>query len=199
VYSVLAVLLGLGFAYAVLRPGVIRDAGQMNAVRTDGLYGAFALVAGAVAVQWVWRRKRALATVVATAASGTVLLLTLAHAQDEIARPGTRDLAATFQSLAAPGDRVYHYGEYFHDFSFYAQSEVGLVGAVGELEVAIDPAARRSGRFIDKAQFLREWTAGGRVWAVARKTKAGELFADPSFRYYLLDQSRSHTLFSNQP
>jgi len=150
-------------------------------------------------VHWLWRRKHALVTVLAMAGSITVLLLALAHAQDEIARPGTRDLAYYFQTHAKPGDRVYHYGEYFHDFSFYARSEVGLVGNVGELEVAIDPAARASGRFVDDAEFRRQWTGAQRIWAVARKSETTALFADPAFRYYLLDESRSHYLFSNQP
>ncbi len=199
IYSTVSAFLGLGIVYAVMRPGIIRHAAQMEALRADGLYSAFALLAGAGAVHWLWRRKNALATVLAMAGSITVLLLALAHAQDEIARPGTRDLASYFQAHARPGDRVYHYGEYFHDFSFYARSEVGLVGNIGELEVAIDPAARASGRFIDEAEFRRQWTGAQRIWAVARKSETTALFADPAFRYYLLDESRSHYLFSNQP
>jgi len=199
IYSIFAAILGLGIAYAVIRPGIIRHAAQMEALRADGVYSAFALVIGALAVHWLWRRKSALAAVMAMAASVTVLLLALAHAQDEIARPGTRDLAQIYKSRSKPGDRIYHYSEYFHDFSFYAQCEVGLVGSPGELEVAIDPAARASGRFVDDAGFRRQWNEPGRVWAVARKVETVKLFADPSFRYYLLDESRSHYLFSNQP
>jgi 4-amino-4-deoxy-L-arabinose transferase-like glycosyltransferase len=199
IFSTFAGILGLGIAYAVLRPGIIRHAAQMVALRADGLYSAFALVAGAFAVHWVWRRKNARATVLAMAASVTVLLLALAHAQDKIARPGTRELAYIYKSHAQPGDRVYHYGEYFHDFSFYAQCEVGLVGDVGELEVRIDPPAQASGRFIDETEFRRQWTGPIRIWAVARKEQTAQLFADPSFRYYLLDETRSHYLFSNQP
>lgn len=199
IYSAASGVLGLGVAYAVLRPGLIRHAAQMEALRADGLYSAFALIAGAVAVHWLWRRKNALATVMAMAASVTVLLLALAHAQDEIARPGTRDLAAYFKAHGGAGDRVYHYAEYFHDFSFYAQREVGLVGDPGELELAIDPAARASGRFIDAAEFRRQWAGPGRIWVVARLDVAAKLFADPAFRYYLREDSRSHCLFSNQP
>jgi 4-amino-4-deoxy-L-arabinose transferase-like glycosyltransferase len=199
IFSAFSAILGLGIAYAVLRPGIIRRAAQMEALRADGLYSAFALIAGALAVHWLWRRKNALATVGAMAASITVLLLALAHAQDEIARPGTRDLAEYYHGHARPGDVVYHYNEYFHDFSFYARSEVGLVGDPGELELAIDPAARASGRFIDQAEFRRQWTGPRRIWVVARKEEAAKLFADPAFRYYLLDESRSHYLFINQP
>ena len=198
IFSSVAVILGLGIAYAVIHPGIIRHAAHMEALRADGLYSAFALITGAFAVHWLWRRKNALATVLAMATSVTILLLALAHAQDEIARPGTRDLATFFKTKVKPGDRVYHYAEYFHDFSFYARCEVGVVGNVGELEVGIDPAARASGRFIDEAEFRQQWTGAGRIWAVARKAETASLFADPSFRYYLLDESRSHYLFSNQ-
>ena len=199
VFSVVTVALGLSLAYAMLRPGIIRNAAQLEALRADGLYSAFALIVGACAVHWLWRRKHALAVVLAMAGSVTVLLLSLADSQDKIARPGTRDLAYIYKTHGKPGDRVYHLGEYFHDFSFYARCEVGLVGNPGELELPIDPAARASGRFIDETEFRRQWTEPGRIWAVARKSETVKLFADPSFRYYLLDESRSHYLFSNQP
>ena len=199
VFSIFSTLFGLGLAYAVLRPGIIRHAAQMEALRADGLYSAFALIVGAWLAHWFWRRKHALAVIVTMAVSVTVLLLSLADSQDKIAKPGTRELASAFKTRAQPGDRVYHYGEYFHDFSFYAQAEVGLVGDVGELEVAIDPAARASGRFIDAAGFRRQWEAPGRSWVVLRKEVATGLFADPSFHYYLLAETRSHYLFSNHP
>lgn len=199
IFSVFAAVLGLGLAYAVLRPGIIRHPEQMAALRVDGLTCAVGLVAGVFVVQWLWRRKNSLATVLAMAATATVLLFTLAHAQDAISRPGTRTLAAGFENKAQPGETIYHYAEYFHDFSFYAKREVGVVDNMGELGIAIDPAARASGRFIKDAEFRRQWAEGGRIWAVARKKDTTKLFADPSFRYYLLGESRSHYLFSNQP
>lgn len=199
IYSGLSALLGLGIAYAVLRPGIIRNAAQMEALRADGLYSAFALIAGAGVVHKFWRRRNTFAMAATMAVSSTVLLLALAHAQDKIARPGTRDLAYYYNDHGKPADLVIHYGEYFHDFSFYARREVGLVGDAGELEVAIDPAARASGRFMDEAEFRRRWPGAQRIWVVARKETAASLFADPAFRYYLLDESRTHYLFSNQP
>lgn len=199
VFSLASSLLGLGCAYAVLRPGIIRHAAQMHALRPDGLYSAAALIAGAFIVPWLWRKHAALAPVMAMAVSVSVLLMALAHAQDEIARPGTRELAEKLTTIIKPGDKIYHYGEYFHDFSFYAAREVGVVGDTGELELRIDPAARGSGRFIDEAEFRRQWSGTGRVWAAARIEKANELFADPSFHYYLLKDTQSHYLISNQP
>ena len=194
-----AAVLGVGIAYAVLRPGIIRHAAQMQAVRADGLYSAFALLAGAFAAHWFWKKRHAFAVVLTMAASVSVLLLALAHAQDEIARPGTRDLALVVQSRAQPADRIYHYHEFFHDFTFYAQRTVGTIGDAGELELAIDPAARASGRFIDDAEFRRQWSGSTRLWIVARQDDVTALFADPSFHYHLLGESRSHYLFSNQP
>ena len=199
VFSIASTLFGVGLAYAVLRPGIIRHAAQMEALRADGLYSAFALIAGAWLAHWFWRRKNVLAVFVTMAASVTVLLLSLADSQDKIAKPGTRELAYAFKARAQPGERVFHYGEYFHDFSFYAQSEVGMVGDPGELEIAIDPAAQASGRFLDEAGFRREWAAPTRSWIVLRKEEAGRLVADPSFHYYLLAETRSHYLFSNHP
>ena len=199
VFSIGAILLGVGITYAVLRPGIIRHAAQMEALRADGLYSACALIAGGVAIHWFLRRRSALAAVRLMAASVLVLLLALAHAQDEISRPGTRTLALHLQEHAGPGDRVYHYHDFFHDFAYYAARTVGVVGYYGELEVPVDAAARASGRFIDDAEFRRQWGGPQRVWAVARKEETATLFADPSFHYYLIEDSPSHYLFSNQP
>jgi 4-amino-4-deoxy-L-arabinose transferase-like glycosyltransferase len=198
-FSIAACLLGIAVIYVVVRPGVIRNAAQMAAVRADGFYSAVALIAGAFVVHRQFHRHGALAAVSVMGVSVAVLLLALAHAQDEISRPGTRALCEVVNSHAKPGDAIYHYGEYFHDFSFYSQRTVGLVGDPGELEVRIDPSAQASGRFIDDAEFRRRWTGPTRLWVVARRHIAEKLFADPSFRYYLIDETRSHYLFSNQP
>jgi hypothetical protein len=171
----------------------------MEALRPEGLLSALALIAGAGAAQWFWRRRSALAALLAMTASVIGLQLALAHAQVDLARPATRDLAEIFKAQAKPGDRVFHYAGYFHDFNFYAGTEVGLVNYVGELEIAIDPVAQASGRFLNEPAFRQQWTGSGRIWAVARKELTATLFADPAFRYYLLGESRSHYLFSNQP
>ena len=199
IYSLVATGLGLGLAYAMLRPGIIRHAAQLQALRADGLYCAFVLLVSAGAVHWLWRNRHAFTVFLTMAAAVMVLLLALADSQDKIARPGTRELAYLFKAHAKPGEKVYHYAEYFHDFSYYAECETGVVGNVGELELPIDPAAQASGRFIEEPEFRRQWTGADRIWAVARKTETAKLFADPTFRYYLLDESRSHYLFSNQP
>ena len=139
------------------------------------------------------------ATVAALAAALALALLVLAHAQNGIARPGTRKLAATFNANVRPGDRVYHYWEYFHDFSFYTGREVGVVGKTGELELAIDPAARASERFIDETEFRRLWAGPERIWLVTREARAKRLFSDSSLRYDLVDDDRSLSLYRNRP
>jgi hypothetical protein len=120
-------------------------------------------------------------------------------AAPSIKRPGTKEVALALAARVQPGDAVYHYGEYFHDFSFYAKRVVGTVAFKGELGVQIDPAAQVSGRFIDGPEFHRQWVQPGRIYAVARKKDVVELFADPKFKFHVIAESRAHTLFSNQP
>jgi hypothetical protein len=98
-----------------------------------------------------------------------------------------------------PGDRVMHYHEFFHDFTFYAERVVDVVAYQGELELPEDAAARASGRFLGEPEFRQLWTQPGRIFAVAKKTDAAELFADKAFHYRLLESSEDHYLFSNQP
>jgi hypothetical protein len=94
---------------------------------------------------------------------------------------------------------VVHFHEFFHDFPFYAGRLVQVVSYHGELEPEEDAAARAGDRFLDDPAFRRLWQQPGRVFAVARKTDAKGLFADPAFAYHLLAESEDHCLFSNQP
>jgi 4-amino-4-deoxy-L-arabinose transferase-like glycosyltransferase len=198
-FTTAAALLGIAMTYVVIQPGVIRHPAQMIALQPNGLVNTIALIAGALAAPWLARRRGPLAALLAVALPALVLELSLAHAQDVISRPGTRELATTFLERAKPGDRVYHYREFFHDFVFYGQREVGTVDYLSELEVRIDPAAQASGRFIDGAEFRRQWAGPGRVWAVAHKQDVPALFGDATFHYHLIAESRRHYLFSNRP
>lgn len=192
-------LLAVGLLVAVLKPGLIREPGQAEWLRPYAFGMAAVLLVGAV-VTWGWARRGgvrvALGALVATALG---LYVGLMLAAPHIQKPGTKELAALVVQTIKPGDTIYHYAEFFHDFTFYAQRTVGTVAFQGELELAIDPAARASGRFIDGPEFRRQWTQSGRIFVVARTQDLRELFADPSFRYHLLGQSLAHTLFSNQP
>jgi carotenoid cleavage dioxygenase-like enzyme len=130
-----------------------------------------------------------------------LFLALLQFAAPDIPKPGTKPLALLVKAGAQPGDRVLHYHDFFHDFTFYAERVVDLVGsqAIGELELKEDAAARASGRFIDESEFRRQWTGPARLWVVARRSDVKELFADPVFHYHLLGQTKDHYLFSNQP
>jgi hypothetical protein len=139
----------------------------------------------------------------------------LGQVQDDVGRAGTKDLALYVKAHAKPGDRVLHYYEFFHDFTFYAERFVGTVDWVGELEVNLDPLAPASGNYITRAKFLELWGQPQRIFVVARKRhvdatplavaaaqRAGEpppLFAAPGFHYHLLAEGPGHYLFSNQP
>jgi len=192
-------LLAVALVVAVIKPGVIREPGQAELLRPYAFAMAAVLLLGGVAAPW-WARRRgvrgALGAMIATALG---LYFSLMLAAPHIQKPGTKELAAIVVQKIKPGDKVYHYAEFFHDFTFYAQRTVGTVSFKGELELEIDAAARASGRFIDGPEFRRQWTEAGRIFAVARTKDLKELFADPSFRYHLLGQASAHTLFSNQP
>jgi hypothetical protein len=126
--------------------------------------------------------------------------LVLGVAQNDVVRPGTKPLAAIVTQRIKSGDRVYHYHDFFHDFTYYAERTVGTIAAPNtELEIWIDPAAQVSGRFIDEAEFRRQWEGPARLWIVARKRAVPTLFADTTFHYHLLGETSGHYLFSNQP
>ena len=185
----LCVLLAAAALVAVLRPGLIRDPQAALALRPFAYGLAGVLLAGGI-----------LATGPASVAvTGAAFLAGLIAAEARIPLRSTKPLALQVAQRAQPGERVYHYHEFFHDFTFYAGRTVGLVSFQGELEPANDPAVAASGRLVDDAEFRRQWNGPDRVWAVARKKDVGELFADPSFHKQLLGETAEHYLFSNRP
>lgn len=189
-YAVFRFLCGLVAAaalVAVFKPGLIRDEEAASALRPYAVGIAVILVArGSLA------RKP-----VGVAATGALFLAALVLAEPRIPNRSTRALAVEFNALARPGDRVYFYHEFFHDFPFYTGRLATVVGFKGELEPENDPSA--AGRFISDAEFLRQWSRPGAAFAVARKSDVGELFASPGFHYHLLDARSDRILFSNQP
>jgi len=192
-------LLAVALIVAVMKPGVIREPGQAELLRPYAFAMAAVLLVGGLSAPW-WARRRGVRGVLgAIVATAIGLYFCLMLAAPHIQKPGTKDLAAIVLQKIKTGDKVYHYAEFFHDFTFYAQRTVGTVAFKGELELEIDASARASGRFIDGPEFRRQWSEPGRIFAVARTKDLKELFADPSFRYHLLGQSSAHTLFSNQP
>lgn len=192
-------VLGVALAVVVFKAGVIRDPSQATALRPSAIaMGALLLAAAVVVPQFAAKRgvRVALATVGAVAA---FFLLLLASATGDIQKAGTKSLALRVRAEARPEDRVVHYGEFFHDFTYYARRVVDVSGTKGELELDEDAAARASGRFYDRAELLRHWNGPERVWVVTRKRDIKQLTDDPAFRYQLIAETRGHYLLTNRP
>jgi len=200
IFAFLCGLLAAALCVAVLRPGLIRDPASAAALRP------YALVIAAVLCVGGWRALvprggpgSARGAVIAMTASLVFLIGIVLVALPDIDVRSTKDVALVAKGLVRPGDRVYHYHGFFHDFTYYTGNIVGLVKYTDELELRfLDPAERKA-RFIDDAEFRAEWAAPGRVFAVARIRDTGELFADPGFHYYVVAKGQHHYLFSNQP
>ena len=201
VFTSVAFVLGVALLVVLFKPGLAADEAKLAMIRPDGLVAAVALLAGAIMVPVFSLRGQLRSAMVTLAISLGAFYLALGESQDKVARPGTKEFALIVKKNFRPGDRVYHYHDFFHDFTFYAQQTVGTVDALNtELETWIDPAAQASGRFIDEAQFRRQWSGAGRLWVVARKRDVdGKLFSEPGFHYHLLGETAAHYLFSNQP
>jgi hypothetical protein len=202
IFALACGLLAAGLCVVALAPGLIRsmDDAQAGLLRPFEYSLAAILAAGGGACLWLHRSAGPRAALVALVATAFLFYGGLALATPDIQPPGTREIARVATLEMRPGDRVFHYHAFFQDFAFYARRLYGTVAFTGdELELANDPAARASGRFIDEADFRRQWAGPGRMLVVARKRDARELFADPSFHYHLLAVTADHYLFANQP
>jgi len=202
VFAFLCGLIAAALGVAVLRPGLIRDAASAFALRPfAGILAAMLVVGGWRALVPRGGPGSARGAVIAMTATVVFLIGIVVVALPDIDVRSTKDVALPAKALVKPGDRVYAYHGFFHDFTYYTGASVGLVNYTDELGVEmqfLDPEARKA-KFIDDAEFRSEWAGSGRVFAVARIRDTGELFADPTFHYYVVAKGQHHELFSNQP
>ncbi len=215
VFSFACGLLAAALLAAVMRPGlIIRDPAQAAALRIPAMGLVTVLILGGVNVPILARLRGAGAAVGAIALTAALFLGGLTYAVPNIYKPGTKELALIVKAQAKPGDRVMHYYDFFHDFTFYAERTVDCIAGeknvkkleFSELEFKEDAAAIARGQLMTEKAFRALWTQPGRIYVVAKKkdveTQGVErpaLFADPTFHYHLLAQTKDHYLFSNQP
>jgi 4-amino-4-deoxy-L-arabinose transferase-like glycosyltransferase len=200
-FSFLNGVLAVALCMAVVRPNLVKlEPAHALALQLPAFAMAAALLLGGIFAPWLAKTRGVRAAVGAMVATMAAFLVALQFAAPDINKPSAKPLAEIVRARAQPGDRVVHYHEFFHNFTFYAQRVVDVVAFKGELELEEDAAARASGRFISDEEFRRQWNQPGRVFAVARRRDVDrELFTDVSFRYHLLGQTENLYLFSNQP
>jgi 4-amino-4-deoxy-L-arabinose transferase-like glycosyltransferase len=199
-FGFLCGLIAAALCVAVLAPHLIHEPGQAQQLRPYAYIIAGILCLGGLRAliprPGAGSARGAIVAMTATLVFlGGVLLL----AVPVIDVRSTKDVALEARGLIRPGDRVYHYHGFFHDFTYYTGNVVGLVRYSDELELPFLDATERQARFIDDAEFRKEWEGPGRVFAVARIRDTRELFADPDFHYHLVATGLHHYLFSNQP
>ena len=180
------------------------DPGASSALRPAAFAMAAVLASGAFVAAYAALRRR---TRAALGAIGLTMVLFLGIADlaasdiYRLVKPSTKELALWVRANVRPGDRIFFYADFFHDFLFYSGQPAGAVGFHGdEIELQNDPAARAARRFIEKPEFLAEWNKPGRVLVVAPKSRVDTrlLLSDPAFHYRLLDQTPSFILISNK-
>ncbi|MFT3781053.1 MAG: glycosyltransferase family 39 protein [Nibricoccus sp.] len=198
-FSSLAVVLAIAAAALAIRPGLIQDADLVEAVRSHAVALSGVMLLGALLVWYFGRARGPRWALGVQAATMMAFFLVATAAVPKVIHRNTKALAEIVGARFRPGDRIYHYHGFFHDFVFYSGKPVGTVNWPDELEIDIDPAAQASGRFIDNAEFFRQWSGPQRLWVVARKRMVTDLFSNPDFRYNLIGETRSHYLFSNRP
>ena len=200
VFSFFCGLLALALCVVIAQPERVRmPPEQAITLQIPAFTMAGVLLLGGIFTPWLAKVRGARAAVWGLVGTMAGFYFVLMFAAPNIPKPGTKALAEIVVAKAKPGDRVLHYHEFFHDFTFYARRVVDVVAFKGELELEEDAAARASGRFMAEAEFRLLWAGTVRVWGVVRNKEKDRLFGDATFRYHLIGETRDHTLFSNQP
>jgi 4-amino-4-deoxy-L-arabinose transferase-like glycosyltransferase len=216
IFTFVCGLLAAALLVAVFKVGaIIREPAQAEALRPTAVVLAVVLLVGGVMAPWLSRVRSARLGLAVVALTIATFYGVLAGAVGDIQKPGTMALARYVAEHARPGDRVMHYFDFFHDFTYYAQRPVELISGedqarkheFSELEIVEDAAAIARGMPIGEAAFRALWTQPARVFVVAKKRDVhGQradgrpaLLDDPTFPSHLLAETRDHCLFSNQP
>jgi len=197
IFSGFSVVLAIAAIVAVTIPGKFKiDPAQALALRHSAWALAAVLIAGAIAVERSRRKKDAHSAFSSMALTGALMLGIAELAAPNLWKPGTKSLALIVRYDAPAEARIFSYHEFFHDFLYYSHRLVDTVDYVGELEPEnqhpIPP-----GRLTDSADFRLAWSGPRPAYAVARKKDVAALFADPTFHYRLLGETRDHFLFTN--
>ena len=217
-------VLAAALTVVVSRPDLVRmKPDQAVALRPAAAFLAAMLLAGAIVIPWVARRKGVRVAVAAIGAMMVGFYATLVLVAPILNKPGTKALALWAKANARPEDRIFHCYDFYQDFTFYAERHVGIVGRnFAELELEEDEAARTSGRFISDAELEAQWTQPGRIFLVIQKRKIEHakrdyavamdawrkapasaapekpIFADPPIAHHVVAETPTFLLVSNR-
>ncbi|MDE3085114.1 MAG: hypothetical protein KGJ37_07875, partial [Verrucomicrobiota bacterium] len=190
-----------GLALALFLAWALLPADKLSPPQRAGLAPFISLLVsvlctGGFLVLWLAVRRGARVGLQVLTAATAVFFLVLIAALPRLLDRTTKPLALALRSELRPGDRVFSYHEFFHDFTFYIGRTIGTVEYRGEMEFGT-AAEDHSDRYVNEATFRRLWAGPGRVFAVARKKDVAKLLADPTFRYKLLAESNGAILIRN--
>ena len=175
VFSFCCGLLAVAFGVIIVRPTLVNMApAQALALRVPVGVMAAILLTGGILIPWLARVRSVRVALVGIGAMMALLYGALMLAAPLLSKPGTKDLALWVKAHAQPADQVFHYNDFYQDFTFYAERVVGVVGSFAELELVEDATARASGRFIDDLELRHRWSGPGRVFLVVQTRKIAE-------------------------
>jgi len=204
-FGMIAGVLAVAILLAVTIPGRFRiDPAEVAGLQTSAWALAAILFGGVAASIWALRRGDGRAALAALLVTILLFIGSLAPITGVLPgyHPSTKAVAQFARQNARPGDRIYFYANFYHDFLYYSQLPAGGVGVhTDEVELENDPT--QAGRFIEGPEFLRAWAGPGRILVLGERSNEfmQRLLTEPAFlrRNHLLAQTRDFYLFSNEP
>ena len=156
------------------------------------LFGGAALTIVAV------RRKQPARIVGTVAVASSMLLVSFAAAGKVFDGGSSNELSKVLAARIKPQDRIYHVGLYEQDMPVYLQRFVSVVGYKGELLFGIESEPEVSAeRFIEKNEFLKQWSNPGVSYAVIPKWYYERWFAPLPLPKQIIGESEGRLLIVN--
>jgi 4-amino-4-deoxy-L-arabinose transferase-like glycosyltransferase len=199
IFAAISLLFGAAFFAILGKPKLAQLADwQLAAIRPWLFALAVVMVLGAAGGVIALRRRSFRLALGVPLATGALFLAALTFIAPVVVRPSTKPLAEIVRREFKPGDQIFSYHEFFHDFPFYSGHLTGTVAYAGELEFGIK-AENHADRFINDAEFRRRWLGPARVFVIVRKKDIAVFRAAELPAAHLWGETRGQYLFSNHP
>ncbi|MDH4162014.1 MAG: glycosyltransferase family 39 protein [Nitrospirota bacterium] len=155
------------------------------------------LASGAFGAWYLWKNRRLLPALAATAATAVLFMTTVSAAVPQVNAKSNKSLALEIRKRLGPDDEIVHYRNYYQDLPVYLERRMTIVDWRGELDFGM-AIENTSGWMIDEAELWKRWQGPRRIFLAAGTRDADAIRQIPGKLFFLIAQNKNTVILSNK-